>query len=1429
MINLKGYTFRLTEYGDAARVQKKFGQQISHLENLYGPIDFARICEVSLFSLVALSPEGGLIGFAAFDDKALFPHGIAHFPQELTEEETASDDKAIANAQREAQAMHWATRTATGIGFREEMLLWLVVCVTTFGRGADEEALVRAMLYTVLSLSYETRMILHTSSLELGALPSLFRAVARNREFKFTLCVCTRSDVLPFLQIRRAREEDHDDLCPVIERAQKRGLPLTSIPQSAVPSKSYSVARFIRAQTAENSVFVAEVAGKIVGLIVIVCDVHLPSLHENYEIDVFEGLCAKRIERKKTVIEVEAPPVDPFAVDPLASLVPDPQTPTETAGESEPEPEPEPAVEVIIRWPENVFRVAMLCMDEEFESRSIDMIEYGFKVLKKEFCLVTLPYTSPYHPLLKFFYRAKSKPNVQNQDPELSADNRCLYLLHVDGLSPDLGVRHATESDLPQLEELLDDFADKDDLLSFITKPMPGRVDMVAAVPEQIVGYVLLAGDPPVEAIASHFDVMSLLDLQYHPAEKHISLILFVINPIYRCRTRLFLQKIMRLLGKTVLYCPVFANQEVPDILEDLILLPGRQHGHMLPSCYWEKASRESTPAAGQSKTRSEASQSGVDQSGPGQHQDESGRKLSFVEDILKRRTSISFSKVAPKVVVRVEPVPYEFTRPSHRKSIIINDSPRQPDDEEESDEEADHPVEEASSSDKSGSESPVDSAPETPKEASARKLSIGVGFEADIKNLAELTTLRDEDGEGTQATVKGSQLSVKKSSFREASAVHDASAVGRKSSLKHAEAGGQVETPTKSGQSRFSVRTSLVAGNLTTVKKSVTLNIDQKQSVFLEGTTESVASIRATNTIRAASKTKQARGSYFGFDCACFTMTHKYLYRYRTTVNARVVVVGSSMTTAAFFNQLITSHVLQFTNLTMVSSVGLKCLNSTALSQVSVDLGPAYAFAKLGLDCHINVVVATVMGIDRKGHLIELSNGEIMTYDWLVLSTGLQDQTRNRIGLSPLRSDASEHIGVVKTDELILNAHEISQGMALYAVEGDTIPPVVIYGSTLEAFCAVQKLLQEGLQGPNMVLIHPEPVDLATAAGEHLGDAEVSAILVDTLLRSGVAVHSGLKLVGVEMNEEREWIRMLKFEEQVSQEQLDGMSTVPMTLEEMNKVMASKPVERSVPTHTEVPLCPIHKSQPVVSVTRRESKITFVVEKSRRPTRPLEQPCSLLVTCDKKQVDLSLFHALNRESIIFDSRVVVDGVFRTNDPSIFAAGSLCKFSRYCGQDLPKLDVFCGWEVGEAFAAAFAVLITQAMFQKEVPADHGDGFVPRNSLPPWPAPLLPSVSKGKCIGGCVPGDKWFFATAAPKYTGPSAGELLPAFLARSQSVLESAGKWTVVAVVELDVSGGTCDILFSAWGAFYLAVRMPNTMDGLLISGVGNTCQSPLF
>lgn len=56
--------------------------------------------------------------------------------------------------------------------------MWLSVCVAAVGNGAEEEAFVRAMLYTVLSVSFETRIILHTSKVDETSSPVSLRRIS---------------------------------------------------------------------------------------------------------------------------------------------------------------------------------------------------------------------------------------------------------------------------------------------------------------------------------------------------------------------------------------------------------------------------------------------------------------------------------------------------------------------------------------------------------------------------------------------------------------------------------------------------------------------------------------------------------------------------------------------------------------------------------------------------------------------------------------------------------------------------------------------------------------------------------------------------------------------------------------------------------------------------------------------------------------------------------------------------------------------------------------------------------------------------------------------------------------------------------------------------------------------------------------------------
>ena len=65
-----------------------------------------------------------------------------------------------------------------------------------------------------------------------------------------------------------------------------------------------------------------------------------------------------------------------------------------------------------------------------------------------------------------------------------------------------------------------------------------------------------------------------------------------------------------------------------------------------------------------------------------------------------------------------------------------------------------------------------------------------------------------------------------------------------------------------------------------------------------------------------------------------------------------------------------------------------------------------------------------------------------------------------------------------------------------------------------------------------------------------------------------------------------------------------------------------------------------------------------------------VEEVVDLLVTASSPEPSSSIFQCLNDSSIIFDGRVVVDAAFRTNDPNIYAAGTIAKLSRRFGQNV---------------------------------------------------------------------------------------------------------------------------------------------------------------
>jgi hypothetical protein len=87
--------------------------------------------------------------------------------------------------------------------------------------------------------------------------------------------------VLPYVEIRDARQEDHDDLADVFNS------------QSETVTEAYGeyfIAELIAAQGANNKALVAQVKDKAVGLMGLTSEVDVKLLHQCFELDSFDNL-----------------------------------------------------------------------------------------------------------------------------------------------------------------------------------------------------------------------------------------------------------------------------------------------------------------------------------------------------------------------------------------------------------------------------------------------------------------------------------------------------------------------------------------------------------------------------------------------------------------------------------------------------------------------------------------------------------------------------------------------------------------------------------------------------------------------------------------------------------------------------------------------------------------------------------------------------------------------------------------------------------------------------------------------------------------------------------------------------------------------------------------------------------------------------------
>lgn len=385
----------------------------------------------------------------------------------------------------------------------------------------------------------------------------------------------------------------------------------------------------------------------------------------------------------------------------------------------------------------------------------------------------------------------------------------------------------------------------------------------------------------------------------------------------------------------------------------------------------------------------------------------------------------------------------------------------------------------------------------------------------------------------------------------------------------------------------------------------------------------------------------------------ALFALSKKLLFEPKLVVNQRIVVVGASDTAFTLLQRLLSVPYLRFTNVTLISPHGMEIADADvpdplATATLSTDSHggdtpaplaqpppQATDFARRSLlsrkeidqfsmRTHIRVVESRVVQIDRSARAVVLQDGSCLPYDYLVLTTGLQDGTSTALGRLPV-FDGNVYTPPI-VPPTVLALHDVQTSQYLHdqlqrEQDGDKLNQIVVYGNSLFALQVIHGLLVRGVDGARIVHVSP-------ARDSLFEDSTIRAEMERAYATHRVTVRYYAKIVHLATN--------------ASTHALEGVHVAS----------AAAATFGHQPAHGDSSAGQHHGHLPPSSRGSSLSCASTVIE------------CAWLLCCQQNDADYDMFRAINESGLVYDGRLVVNGHMRTTDPHVFAAGSLCRFSR---------------------------------------------------------------------------------------------------------------------------------------------------------------------
>ncbi|XP_025154418.1 cilia- and flagella-associated protein 61 [Harpegnathos saltator] len=457
-----------------------------------------------------------------------------------------------------------------------------------------------------------------------------------------------------------------------------------------------------------------------------------------------------------------------------------------------------------------------------------------------------------------------------------------------------------------------------------------------------------------------------------------------------------------------------------------------------------------------------------------------------------------------------------------------------------------------------------------------------------------------------------------------------------------------------------------------------------------------------------------------------------------RVMIDLRIVIVGASNCGVALAEYLALRSMCRYTNLTLISPHGLpfdkerspvetsllpfrgtfcpeyrRCVavrtwvnivygTMTAINRYPCSVTQAEIFlcadilkeqtAPLALiifysDFLLRYMHNRVLSRTRKEKYVTVMNQGNLAYDYLVLTCGLQYQRPTLQGETKARKRGRAYIAMPLEDYSAILPNDVIQ----------ILGAILLYGRNIDCYCALRGLIEFGVNPRWITLIEPSLNSDETDDDVFYCDREVRP----------------------------------------------GRHKCPEDIRKVDEAVTNAVLQNGVRVLSG--WCMIDWS-----LTRRidgQIAIENITIEKKGETRTLL--CDILLNFHEKTINLNAFFAFCRAGLVFNGSLIIDLECRTNDPFIFAAGTMTKYSRRFRAESSQHIYFSSIEVGQRVSEIDSCAFLAEILQREINVQRNDEEISQLWEKQKARPTVPVFRAPVVIACILPGDYHYLHVRKP--------------------------------------------------------------------------------